>query len=188
MMKEHRFAPRSWNFPSVLELQFELMSVSGAGSQCANKQSGNFAWKPPSFHASGSSAAWREAQICGATTPSNIQQISISRGPWIPHQPSATTQHSSGGPPGTQSQKEVACRSTQTAHTGGSCTPAGLQLTAVQRSAAQRCSPPLLHCLPSISPSASLSPLAHPPPPLRFHLSLSPSSGSCHLFQLNPDK
>lgn len=85
-------------------------------------------------------------------------------------------------PPETQSQKEVACRSTQTAHTGGNCTPAGLQLTeaAVQRSAA--------HCLPSISPSASLSPLAHPPPPLRLHLSLSPSSGSCHLFQLNPDK
>lgn len=120
--------------------------------------------QPPSFHASGSSAAWREAQICGAPTPSNIQQISISRGPWIPHQPSATTQHSSGGPPGTQSQNEVACRSTQTARTRGSCTPAGLQLTAADCSAAQRSSPPLLHCLPSISPSASLSPLAHPSP------------------------
>lgn len=54
-------------------------------------------------------------------------------------------------PPETQSQKEVACRSTQTAHTGGSCTPAGLQLTeaAVQRSASQR----------SLTSSAPLSPL-----------------------------
>lgn len=120
MMKEHRFAPRSPGIfhpclsfnssrcPSLeLDHNAQTNKVETVQRWSQTPQTGHPPPPPPS---SSSSAAWREAQVCEAPTPSNIQQISISRGPGIPHQPSATSQHSSGGPP-------------RDAVTKGSCVP-----------------------------------------------------------------